>query len=156
LKFSDVILAVAAAFVIDIFVLVVLLTVLISPLGSFWGLNSAGMVSGLVGGLLVGYLFAVKIQEESRMKAVGKIAVLAAFVQLFVVLIGFSGNSYYAAWTKETLQSMFQTGSWTTVDWFVYEQLAMLMNVALNVVLALVLVFIGLYIGSMLRKPRKS
>jgi len=74
LKFSDVILAVAAALVIDILVVVVLLMVLISPMGSYWGLNSAGMVSVLIAGLLVGYLFAVKIQEESRMKAVGKIA----------------------------------------------------------------------------------
>jgi len=72
------------------------------------------------------------------------------------VLIGFSGNSYHGAWTKETLQSMFQTGSWTTVDWFVYEQLGLLMNVALNVVSVLVLGFIGLYAGSMLRKPKKS
>jgi hypothetical protein len=156
LKFGDVILAVAAAFVIDVLVLVVLLTVFISPLGSFWGLNSAGLVSVLVAGLLVGYLFAVKMQEESRMKAVGKIAVLAAFVQLFAVLIGFSGNSYYGAWTKEILQSMFQTGSWTTVDWFVYEQLALFMNVALNVVLTLVFGSIGLYVGSMLRKPKKT
>ena len=109
-----------------------------------------------VAGLLVGYLFAVKIQEESRMKAVGKIAVLAAFVQGFAVMISFSANSYYGAWTKEYLQSWFQTGSWTTTDWFVYEELALFMNVALNVVLTLVLGFIGLYIGSMLRKPKKT
>jgi len=156
LKFGDVIMAVAAAAVIGVLVLVVLLTVLISPLGSYWGLNSAGFVSILVAGLLVGYLFAVKIQEESRMKAVGKIAVLLAFVQAFAVMISFPSNSYYGAWTKETLQSIFQTGSWTTVDWFVYEELALFTNVALNVVLTLVLGFIGLYVGSMLRKPKKS
>ena len=156
MKFSDAILAVAAAFVIDVLVVVVLLMVLISPLGSYWGLNSAGIVSGLVAGLLVGYLFAVKIQEESRMKAVGKIAVLLAFVQAFAVMISFPSNPYYGAWTKETLQSMFSTVAWTTVDWFVYEELVTFMMVALNVVLALVLGFIGLYAGSMLRKPKKT
>jgi len=156
LKFSDVILAVAASSVIYVLVVVVLLMVLIAPLGSFWGMNTAGIVSILIAGLLAGYLFAVKIQEESRMKAVGKITVLLAFVVLFAVLIGFPTNSYHAAWTKENLQSMFQTASWTTTDWFVYEQLATLMNVTLNVSLTLVLGFIGLYAGSMLRKPKKT
>jgi hypothetical protein len=156
LKFSDVILAVAAAAVIDVLVLAVLLMVLISPLGSYFGLNFAGIVSILVAGLLVGYLFAVKIQEESRMKAVGKIAVLSAFVQMFAIIISFSGNSYYGAWMKDALLRMFSTGAWVTMDWFVYEELALLLEVALNVVLTLVLGFIGLYVGSMLRKPKKS
>jgi hypothetical protein len=104
--------------------------------------------------LLVGYIFAVKIQEESRMKAVGKIIVLLAFVQAFGVLISFSGNSYYGAWVTEGLQSTYSTSAWANVDWFVYEGLVTFLNVALNVVLTLVLGFIGLYAGSML-KPKK-
>jgi ABC-type long-subunit fatty acid transport system fused permease/ATPase subunit len=156
LKFGDVILAVAAFSVIYVLVVAVLLMVLISPMGSYLAMNTAGIVSILIAGLLAGFLFAGQIQEESRMKAAGKIAVLLAFVELFAVLIGFPTNSYYGAWTKETLQSMYQTGSWTTTDWFVYEGLATFLNVALNVVLVLVLGFIGLYAGSMLRKPKKT
>jgi hypothetical protein len=90
------------------------------------------------------------------MKAVGKIAVLSAFVQMFAIIISFSGNSYYGAWMKDALLRMFSTGAWVTMDWFVYEELALLLEVALNVVLTLVLGFIGLYVGSMLRKPKKS
>jgi hypothetical protein len=156
LKFSDVILAVASASVIDVLLIGVLLMVFISSLGSYWGLNAAGMVSVLIAGLLVGIAFAGQIQEESRMKAVGKIAILAAFVQLFAVLIGFPGNSYYGAWAKETLQSMYSTATWATMDWFVYEGMVTFLDVALNVVLTLVLGFIGLYVGSMLRKPKKT
>jgi hypothetical protein len=156
LKFSDVILAVATATVIFALVEVVLVMALIPSLGSYWGLNTAGFVSLLIAGLVVGFVFAGKIQEESRVKAVGKIAVLSAFVYVFVVLIAFSGNSYFGAWTKETLQSMYSTGTWATVDWFVYEQLALSIDVALNVALTLVLGFIGLYAGSMLRKPKKA
>jgi hypothetical protein len=156
LKFGDIILAVAAAVVISVLVDVVLFMVLISPLGSYWGLNSASIISGLIASLIVGYLFALKIQEESRIMAVGKIAVLAAFVQAFAVMISFPSNPYYAAWTKDTLQSMFSTGSWTTMDWFAYEELTLIIFVALNVVLAFVLGFIGLYAGSMLRKPKKT
>jgi hypothetical protein len=156
LKFGDVILAVATAVVISVLIDVVLLAVLISPLGSTWGLNFSSIVSGLITSLLVGYIFALKIQEDSRIKSVGKIAVLAAFVQSFGVMISFPTNPYYAAWTKESLQSMLQTSSWTTMDWFAYEQLALVMSVALNVALALVLGFVGFYAGSMLRKPKKT
>jgi hypothetical protein len=156
LKFGDVILAVAIMAVIFVLVYSVLGIALIPSMNSYLGQNIAGLVAMLVAGLLVGFLFAGKMQEESRIRAVGKIAVLFAFVVLFVVLIGFSGNSYYGAWTKETLQGMFSTGAWTTMDWFVYEQLVTFLNLALNAVLALVLGFIGLYVGSMLRKPRKS
>jgi hypothetical protein len=156
LKFGDVIIAVATAAVIDVVLVAVLLTLFISSMGSTWGLNFAAIVSVLVAGLLVGILFALQIQEESRTKAVGKIAVLAAFSQLFAVLIGFPTNSYYGAWTTETLQSMYSTGAWKTMDWFAYEGMVTFWNVALNVVLTFVLGFIGLYVGSMLRKPKKT
>ena len=110
----------------------------------------------LVAGLAVGCVFAGKIQEESRMRAVGKIAVLFGAVMSSAVMMGASANGYYSAWVKETLQSMYSTGAWTTMDWYVYGQLALAGQVALNVLLALVLGFIGLYAGSMLRKPKKS
>lgn len=156
MKFGDVIMASATMSVIYVLVLAVLFMVLVSPLGSFMGMNTAGIVSILIAGLIAGFLFAVNIQEESRMKAVGKIAVLVAFAESFGVLIGFPTNSYYGAWVKEGLQSAYQTGSWTTTDWFVYEGLNTFLNVALNVALVLVLGFIGLYVGSMLRKPKKT
>jgi hypothetical protein len=156
LKFSDAIVAVATFSVIFILVVAVLLYVFISPLGSYSALNSAAVISILIAGLLTGYLFAVKIQEESRIRAVGKITVLLGFVELFAVLIGFPTNSYYGAWSKETLQSMYNTGSWTNTDWFAHEGLLTFMYVALNVVLVLVLGFITLYAGSMLRKPKKK
>jgi len=156
LKFSDAILAVATVTVIFVLVYSVLGIALIPSMDAYLGQNIAGLISMLIAGLLVGFLFAGKMQEESKIRAVGKIAVMFAFVTLFVVLIAFSGNSYYSAWTKETLQGMFSTGAWTTMDWFVYQQLVTFFNLALNAVLALVLGFIGLYVGSMLRKPKKS
>jgi len=156
LKFSDVILAVATVAVIDVFVYFVLGIALIPSMGSYWGLNSAAIVSILVAALVVGCVFAGKIQEESRIRAVGKIAVLFGAVMSSAVMTSLSANGYYSAWIKETLQSTYSTGAWTTTDWFVYEQLWLAGQVALNVLLALVLGFIGLYAGSMLRKPKKS
>jgi xanthosine utilization system XapX-like protein len=142
--------------VIDVLVYFVLGIALIPFVGSYWGLNSSFILSLLVAGLVVGFVFAGKIQEESRIRAVGKIAVLLGAVESAAVMLSASANGYYSASVKETLQSMYSTGAWTTTDWYVYEQLALVEQVALNVVLALVLGFIGLYAGSMLRKPKKA
>lgn len=156
MKFSDVILAVATVGVIDVLVYCVLGMALVPSIGSYWGINSAAIVSILVAGLVVGYVFAGKIQEESRIRAVGKIAVLFGAVMSSAAMIASSANGYYNAWVTEYLQSTFSTGAWTTTDWYIYGQLVLAFMVALNVVLALVLSFIGLYAGSMLRKPKKS
>jgi hypothetical protein len=156
LKFGNVILAVATFAVIDVLIYFVLGIVLIPSIGSYWGLNSSFILSVLVAGLVVGCVFAGKIQEESRIRAVGKIAVLIGAVESAAVMLIASANSYISASINETLQSMYSTGAWTTTDWSVYTQLAIAELVALNVVLALVLSFIGLYAGSMLRKPQKS
>ena len=127
-----------------------------SALGSYWGQTSAASLSLLVVTLVVGFASNGKIQEQSRMKAVGKMSVLLTAVMVFLVPIIFSVNSYYGVYVKETLQSMFSTVAWTTTDWFAYEQLAIFINVALNVSLTLVVSFIGFYAGSMLRKPKKA
>jgi len=155
LKFSSVILAVATFAVIDVLVYFVLGIALIPSMG-YLGFNASFVLSVLVAGLVVGFVFAGKIQEESRIRAVGKIAVLIGAVESAVVILMASANDYFIASIKETLQSMYSTGAWTTTDWLVYTQLALAELVALNVVLALVLSFIGLYAGSMLRKPKKA
>ena len=156
MKFGDVILAVATVAVIDVLVDFVLSMVLIPSVGSYWGLNSSFILSALVAGLVVGWVFAGKIQEESRMRAVGKIAVLLGAVEAVAVMLSASANSYFSAYLKETLQSMFSTGAWTTMDWFVYTQLGLLEGIVFNVVLVLVLGFVGLYAGSKFRMPKKT
>jgi uncharacterized RDD family membrane protein YckC len=92
LKFSDVILAVATVAVIYVLVYYVLGIALIPSMGSYWGLNSAAIVSMLVAGLVVGCVFAGKIQEESKMRAVGKIAVLFGAVMSSATMIALSAN----------------------------------------------------------------
>ena len=65
MKFGDVIVAVATVSVIVILLESVLLLVFV-PAMSHSGIDVAGILSTLVGSLIVGYLFALKIQEESR------------------------------------------------------------------------------------------
>jgi hypothetical protein len=150
LKFSDVVTAVASLVVVDTLLNSVLLAVFV-PVMSAGGTDVAFIISFLVASLIVGYVFALKIQEESRRGAIGSIVVLSTVVVMLAV-IAFIASPLASPAVKESLNSMFNTSGWTNYDWFD----AAFMVVALNMVYALVFSFIGLYAGSMLRKPKKT
>jgi biotin transporter BioY len=108
----------------------------------------AFVISFLVASLVVGYMFALKIQEESRIKAIGVIVVLSTFTLMLTLTIWFA-NPLASPWFKDSLESMFNTTGWTNYDWSAYSALALTVDGAV----ALVVDFVGLYAGSMLRKP---
>jgi small-conductance mechanosensitive channel len=108
----------------------------------------AFIISSLVASLIVGYVFALDIQDESRIKATGVIVVLSAFTVLIFMAI-WSGSSFASPWFKDSLNSMFNRTTWTHYDLNAYAALA----VSMLVIMYLVISFIGLYAGSMLRKP---
>jgi hypothetical protein len=148
LKFSDVIVAtvslVLLGLVLDSFLLV-----------AFGSLNpsstselGAGVISFLVATLVVGYVFALNIQEESRIRAIGAIVVLSAFTLLIFDSI-WMANPFASPWYSETLNSLFNRSVWTNYDLNAYSALA----VSLDTIMFSVIFLIGLYIGSMLRKP---
>jgi hypothetical protein len=151
LKFGDVVTAVASLVVISILYDSALLAVSVPMIMIRWGTVVAGILSILVASLIVGYLFAVKIQEESRRGAIGRIVVLSTVVLTFFTM-ALLANPLASPAIKESLDSMFSTSGWTNYDWFV----VMVMVVALEAVIALVFGFIGLYAGLMLRKPKKT
>lgn len=150
MKFHDVILAVATLGVINLLLDSVLLKVFV-PMISPGGTDVAGILSILAASLIVGYLFAVKIQEESRRGAVGNIAVLFAAV-LMLIVISLLSSPLTSPAIQEALESEFSTSGWTNYDWFV----AAVGMWALNVVFALMVSFIGVYAGSLLRKSKKA
>jgi hypothetical protein len=151
LKFGDVIVAVASWQVVFILVHTVLSIALI-PISSYWGFNVDSILSFLVSALIVGYVFAGKIREESRMVSIGKIVVLSAVLTMFATMIGVSATGHYNAWVDESLRNMYSTGSWTNTDWIAFEHMMLVEWAVFPVVYALVFSFIGLYLGSM-RKP---
>ena len=151
MKFSDVILAVASWQVVFILVHTVLSIALI-PMNSYWGFNFDSILSFLVSALIVGYVFAGKIREESRMISIGKVVVLSAVLTMFSVMIGVSATGHYNAWVDENLRNMYSTGSWTNTDWVAFEHMMLVEWAVFPVVYALAFGFIGLYMGSM-RKP---
>jgi glycerol uptake facilitator-like aquaporin len=151
LKFSNVVVATASVvligFLLDSVVRIPLLPVSSASMSELL----AWIIAFLVTSLIVGYVFALKIQEESRIKAIGKIVVLSSLAVMLLVMVWFANPLANPA-IKDTMTSMFSTSGWTNADWSAYS--AFLATV--DVVVAAVLIFIGLYVGSMLRKPEKT
>ncbi len=156
MKFGDIVAAVASLTVVTTLLDFVFLMVFVS-VDPHWGIDVATILSILVASLIIGYVFAAKIQErELRMSAIGRIVVLFTVVIMFVLMASLAVNPYMEAMMEEGLESMFSTSGWTTMDWLGYSHLVLVMMVAFNVVFALVFGFVGLYGGSMLRKTKKS
>jgi glucan phosphoethanolaminetransferase (alkaline phosphatase superfamily) len=151
LKFSDVILAVATIYVIWIFVSSLLSLALI-PANTSIGGEVSVMISVLISALIVGYVFADKIREESRMKSIGKIIILYAVMMVISVMMVYAVLPDFRTVLIDALNNMYKTGSWTHTDWFAYELMLLGLEDALFAVIGLVFGFIGLYVGSM-RKP---
>jgi hypothetical protein len=156
LKFGDIIIAVASLTVAFILFDCVFNLALVPLTSADWGAMVAVIVSILVSGLVVGYVFAGKIQEESRRASIGKVVVLFAAVIGFLVLIVYGAIYHFGPLVDETLGNMYNTSAWTNTNWFAYEIMALVMDTALFTVYSLVFGFIGLYAGSMLRKPKKT
>ena len=150
MKFSDVFIATAA---LDLFglILYAILLVAFVPLKS----NTTSewlsyIISYLVVALVVGYVFALNIQQESRIRAVLSITVLSSFLAIFFFAIWIA-NPFVSPWFKDSLSSSINTSGWTDYQWSAYAALF----VSLDVLIGFVFGFIGLYAGSMLRKSKK-
>jgi hypothetical protein len=154
LKFGDVIIAVASMTVV-LWLVDTVLSFALVPMNPAWGGYVADVVSALVSPLIVGYVFAGKIREESRMASICKLVVLFAVATMLIIMIWGADIGHYNAMVDENLTNTYgktTTSSWTNSVWVAYESMMLNMVVALYIVIALVFGFIGLYLGSM-RKP---
>jgi len=150
LKFSDVVMATAAS-VLFALILDAILLVLFAPLQPNTTSDLLSFViSYLVVSFVVGYVFALKIQEESRIRAVLDIVVLSNLLGIFFFSIWIA-SPFGSLWFKDSLNSLFNTSGWTDYQWSAYSALL----VSFDIVVGFVLNIIGLYVGSMLRKPKK-
>jgi hypothetical protein len=106
------------------------------------------IIASLISSLVVGYVFALKIQEDSRIKAVGVVDVLSTFTVLVLVLIWIC-NTYGAEWFMKQLDNLFSPSGWTPYEYAAHTGLLL----SFHTIIGFVIIFIGLYVGSMLRKP---
>ena len=149
MKFGNVVVAAASVVLIG-FLLDAVVRIPLLPVSSA---NTsellAWIIAFLVTSLAVGYVFALKIQEESRIKAIGKIVVLSSLAVMLLVTVWFA-NPLASPAIRDTMTSMFSTSGWTNADWSAYSAFL----ATIDTVVAAVLIFIGLYAGSMLKKPK--
>ena len=92
----------------------------------------------------------MQIREESRLRAIGSIVLLAT-VGVLIFAVGWFANPLAYPAIADAMQSLFNTIGWTIYDWFVYTAVVM----ALNIIVFVVASFVGLYVGLML-KPKKT
>ena len=157
MKFEDIIVAVVSL-TVAFFLFDCLLNFPLVPANTEWGGMIAVIVSILISSLVVGYVFAGKIQEESRRASIGKIAILFAAVMGFIVIMVYGALFHYGPLVDQMLTNNYgssKTLTWTYTDWFGYELMYLTIDVALFIVYAIVFGFIGLYAGSM-RKPSEK
>jgi general stress protein CsbA len=151
LKFSDVVIATAALVLFGLILDAILMVAFVPLKPNSTSDSLSYIISYLVVSLVVGYVFALKIQEESRIRAVLGITVLSSFLVMFFFAI-WMANPLASPWFKDSLSTLYNTSGWTDYQWSAYTSL----SVSLDVVVGFVLGFIGLYAGSMLRKAKKS
>jgi hypothetical protein len=149
LKFSHVIIATVSLVLVGL-ILDAFLMVAFDSLNSNSTSDIAAIIAFLVASLIVGYVFALRIQEGSRIKAIGVIVVLSAFA-LLVFNSVWIANPFASPLFQDSLNNMLNrtTSQWTHYDLNAYTALL----VSLVVIIASVINFVGLYAGSVLRKP---
>ena len=151
MKFSDAVIAtvslVLLGLILDAFLMVAFIPLNDNSLSDLL----AFIIGFLVASLVVGYVFALKIQEGSRIEAIGIIVVLSTFTFMLFYVIWIA-NSVASPWYIDSLKATFNTSGWTDYEWSVYS---VLYN-TVTTLITIVITFIGLYVGSMLRKPKKS
>jgi len=148
-----VIVAVASLFVIA-WIINTLLNFVLIPASTSYGGEVAYILSVLISAPIVGYVFAAKMREESRMASIGKVVVLFAVLMIFVMIMG-ALSKHYPLFIDDQLSNMYgttTTNSWTNAQWFWYETAYLMLVATLYAVFSLLFGFIGLYLGSM-RKP---
>jgi len=152
LKFSDAIIATVSLILFGLILHAFLFVAFGSIAANETSDSLSFVIAILVISLIVGYVFASKIQEQSRIKAIGLIVVLSAFTMLVFISIWIA-NGFAYPWFKDSLNSTFNRTTWTDYDLEGYAAL----NVSFLVIIYMVLSFIGLYIGSIIRKtPAKT
>ena len=150
MKFSDVIIATVSLGLLGLILNAFMMFGFISMNNDQLAAMLSTIIASLISSLIVGYVFALKIQEDSRIKAIGVIDVLSAFTLLVFETV-WTSNYYGSEWFQEDFNKLFKPPStgWTA---YAYAAHAALL-ISIIAILALVVVFIGLYVGSMLRKP---
>ena len=145
----------ASIIVICVLISYPLMLVLTPALGEYNAFELSGFVVFILGPIITGYIFAKQIREEDRTKTILKIAVLVAFIAMFMVLIDDAVVEWAPYYKAEYLKAN-PTATPTAFEWYNIQLAALGMETFAAVALMLAFTFIGLYIGSTLKKTTKT
>jgi len=110
------------------------------------------LVSVLLGGLLVGYVFAGKT-DGGRKEVLVKISIFFTVLMLFsIVLNNAVLGEYFTNWVQETYMESNPTASLTTFEWFLIGGLFIGSQMFMNAIILFVFSLLGLFAGSKLRR----
>lgn len=154
MKFGDVIIAAASVVLFGLIFDAILMAAFVPMNNGSASDPLAYIISFLVVSVIVGYVFALRIQDESRIRAIGSIVILSAFA-LILFTAAWVASPFASPWARDSINNVYTTtatSGWTDYDLAAYSALLF----SLDVIIALVLSFIGLYAGSMLKKPKKA
>jgi mannose/fructose/N-acetylgalactosamine-specific phosphotransferase system component IIC len=154
LRFGDIIIAVASLFLVTFLISYPLEIALIQILGLSLAPTIGALVSVLLGGLIIGYIFSEKM-GNGRKEVIVTISILFTVLMIFSIILNNAvlGN-YFTNWVNETYQESNPTESLTSFEWFVVGGLFIGSQMFMNIIILFVFSFIGLYSGSTLRKKR--
>jgi hypothetical protein len=152
MKFGDIATAVASLFLITVLISYPLESLLISILGLNLAPTIGALVSVLLGGLLVGYVFAGKT-DGGRKEVLVKISIFFTVLMLFsIVLNNAVLGEYFTNWVQETYMESNPTASLTTFEWFLIGGLFIGSQMFMNAIILFVFSLLGLFVGSRLRR----
>lgn len=124
-------------------------------LGEYNAFEVSGFVVFILGPIIVGYIFARQIREEDRTKTILKIAVLVAFISMFMVLMDDAVVEWAPYYRAEYLKAN-PTATPTAFEWYNIQLAGLSMEGFAAAALMLVFTFVGLYIGSMLKRTARA
>jgi hypothetical protein len=151
-KFGDLITAVASLFLITVLISYPLEAILISLLGLYWAPTIGALISVLLGGLTIGYIFAGKT-DDGKKEVLVKISVLFTVLMLFSIVLNHAVlGEYFTDWVQESYMESNPTASLTTFEWFLVGGLFIGFQMFMNAIILFTFSLIGLFAGSRLRK----
>ena len=152
MKFVDIVTAVASLFLITVLISYPLESLLISILGLNLAPIIGALISVLLGGFLVGYVFAGKT-DGGRKEVLVKISIFFTVLMLFsIVLNNAVLGEYFTNWVQETYMESNPTASLTTFEWFLIGGLFIGSQMFMNAIILFIFSLIGLFAGAKLRR----
>ena len=153
MKFSDMVIAVAAMGVVAALIGGLLDLAFVSALGLVVGYPVSFIVYMFIAALVGGYVFAGKIQE-ARKEAIAKITVLwGAFWIILATIV--PAQAEWGAYVRQAYQGQYGA-TLTIAEWVNWESVFLEIFALETIIIVVVTSIIGLYIGSMLRKPKTN